>query len=120
MAPKMAILGYMIDLVDQHRGDLAELCRRFRVERLSIFGSAAAGRVISEASDLDFLVNFAGYGPTGEYADRYLDFADGLEKLFGRRVDLVTEQSMRNPYFRRAVEATRRVVYERSNQSAAV
>ena len=58
--------------------------------------------------------------PTSAYADRYLDFADALERLFGRRVDLVTEQAMRNPYFRRDVEATRQLVYGQTSAEAAL
>jgi len=53
------------------------------------------------------------------YADRVLGFAEALEKLFGRRVDLITEESMRNPYFRSHVQATRQIVYEKPDQEAA-
>jgi hypothetical protein len=45
------------------------------------------------------------------YAYRYLGFAEALEALFGRPVDLLTERSIRNPSFRQAVEATRRPIY---------
>jgi hypothetical protein len=102
----------MISLVDERRADLSDLCRRFEVERLAIFGSAASGRFAPERSDLDFLVQFADRQPTGAYADRYLDFADALERLFHRRVDLVTEQSIRNPYLRAEIDRTRELVYE--------
>ena len=57
--------------------------------------------------------------PTGGYADRVLGFADALEQLLGRRVDLITEESIRNPYFRREIDATRQPVYERAEQEAA-
>ncbi|NNM87749.1 MAG: hypothetical protein HKL95_04440 [Phycisphaerae bacterium] len=110
----------MIELIYQRRGDLVELCCRFRVERLSVFGSAANGNFASGSSDLDFLVSFAERQPTREYADRYLDLAAALETVFHRPVDLVTEQAVRNPYFRREVEITRQVVYERTGQSSAV
>ena len=110
----------MVSVIEQNRTALAELCRRFRVSRLYLFGSGATGRFDSSRSDLDFLVTFADRRPTGEYADRYLDFADGLENLLGRRVDLVTEHSIRNPYFRREVESTRQVVYEQPSQEAPV
>ena len=103
----------MVAIIEHERTALVALCDRYRVERLYLFGSAASGRFDAQSSDLDFLVSFVDREPTGEYADRYLDFADGLERLFGRRVDLVTEQSIRNPYFRRELEATRQLIYER-------
>ena len=108
----------MISLVQQHQPAVAELCRRFQVQRLFLFGSAAGDRFRAEGSDLDFLVEMADRQPTGAYADRYLGLADALEKLFGRRVDLVTAQAIRNPYFRREVEATRQLVYERRGEEA--
>ena len=53
------------------------------------------------------------------YAARYLNFADALEALFDRPVDVVIERSIRNPHFRRAVEATRQHVYDDRNTPAA-
>jgi predicted nucleotidyltransferase len=109
----------MNSLVAQSKPALAELCRRFSVRRLYLFGSAAADQFNPEASDLDFLVEMADRKPTGAYAERYLGLAEALERLFGRRVDLVTEESIRNPYFRREVQATRQLVYEQRSQEAA-
>jgi uncharacterized protein len=110
----------MVAIIEHERTALVELCGRYRVERLYLFGSAVLGHFNAQRSDLDFLVSFADREPTGEYADRYLDFADDLERLFGRPVDLVTEQSIRNPYFRREVESTRQLVYERPHKQTVV
>jgi predicted nucleotidyltransferase len=84
------------------------------------FGSAASGEFNPKASDMDFLVRMIGRQPIGAYADRYLSLAESLEQLFDRRVDLVTEESIRNPHFRREVEATRQLVYEQSLAQADV
>jgi predicted nucleotidyltransferase len=115
---RLLSVGIMIALVEQKKNDLAELCRRFKVERLELFGSAATGSFQSASSDLDFIVRFSAPS-VGKYLDRYLDFAEALEKLFGRPVDLLTERSIRNPYFRRGVEATRQPVYEQRSEEAA-
>ncbi len=109
----------MTDLIERNRSALSDLCRRFGVERLYLFGSAAAGRS-DHPNDLDFLVEMADRRPTASYADRFLDLADGLERLFGRRVDLVTDESIRNPFFRREVEATRELVYGKPREEAPV
>jgi uncharacterized protein len=110
----------MVPLVEQHARELSELCRRFRVERLYLFGSAATGSFDPHQSDLDFLVQLADRGPTGGYADRYLGLAEALEALFGRPVDLVTVESIRNPFFRGEIERTCQVVYGQSREEAAV
>lgn len=96
---------------------LARVCRQFRVERLYLFGSAASGPFDSERSDLDFLVTLEEQ-PPGEYADNYLGLAQALEKLFGRPADLVTECSIRNPYFRETVLAARQLLYDRRDEKA--
>ena len=70
-----------------------------------------SGRFDPETSDFDFLVSFRDSASPG-YADRYLDFAEALERLLGRKVDLVTERSVRRPSFRRAIESAHEVIYE--------
>ena len=68
----------------------------------------------------DLVVSMADRLPTGTYADRFLDFAEAVEGLLGRRVDLVSEPAIRNPFFRREIEATRQLVYGRPLEEAAV
>ena len=104
----------MIPEINQQQANLASLCRRFRVRRLQLFGSAASGRFVPATSDLDFIAEFADT-QAADYADRFIDFAESLEKLFNRRVDLLTKRSIRNRYFRAEVERTARVIYEDAN-----
>lgn len=94
-----------------------DLCRRFRVARLYLFGSAATGSFDASRSDLDFLITMQEQ-PAGEYARNYLAFANALEHLFDRRVDLVTESAIRNPYFRESVNAGRRLLYDECDEKA--
>lgn len=99
------------------RESVANVCEQFGVERLYLFGSAAEGNFEPSRSDLDFLVNLGEQAP-GEYADNYLGLAEALEKLFSRPVDLVTERSIRNRYFREAVFANRQLLYDRRGEKA--
>jgi predicted nucleotidyltransferase len=97
---------------------IAALCREYGVLRLDVFGSAAKGTFDPEASDLDFVMTFEDRGMTG-YAKRYLRFAEALEALFARPVDVIFEESIRNPYFREEIEETRRSVYVAPDETAA-
>ena len=108
----------MSSVLEKNKGKLAEVCRRFAVRRLEVFGSAVREDFDPAKSDFDFIVSFADKTP-GTYADRYFDFAAAIEKLLGRRIDLLTERSIRNPYFRREVEASRQIVYDERSQEAA-
>ncbi len=106
----------MIAIVSGKRKDIADLCRRFSIRRLDLFGSAANDTFDPETSDIDFLVDLGEYEP--HVADRFLDFADALEQLLGRQVDLVTVPSVTNPYFQRAIDASRETVYEAGDGQA--
>lgn len=108
----------MIDPLAGKEEAIAALCREYGVLRLDLFGSAAKGTFNPDTSDLDFVASFADRQNLN-YADRYFTFAEALETLFGRSVDLITEQSIKNPYFREEVEETRRRVYVASGESAA-
>jgi uncharacterized protein len=100
----------MIAEIAQHRDELRDLCRRFGVRRLEVFGSAARGDFDPAKSDLDFLVEFEPLQP-GAYVDAFFGLKEGLEQLFGRTVDLVSAAAIRNPYFRQSVEATKALLY---------
>jgi predicted nucleotidyltransferase len=88
---------------------LRELCERYGVERLELFGSAARGEFDPANSDLDFIVQMNGRREPG-YARRFYEFAEAIEALYGRRVDLLTELMIKNPYFKAEVDKDRRVL----------
>lgn len=102
----------MTNLIDLHRDEVADLCRRAGARRLDAFGSAVRTDFNPQASDLDFLVEFNEVPPSA-YANAYFALKEGLESLFGRPVDLVTGSSLANPYFRERVLAERQNVYAR-------
>lgn len=100
----------MIAIIDDQQEQLEALCRQHRVKRLEVFGSAADGTFKPESSDVDFLVEFVPLS-SGEHYESYFGLWEGLQALFGRKVDLVEVQVMRNPYFIRRVNESRRLVY---------
>jgi predicted nucleotidyltransferase len=100
----------MHPLIHRKRGEVADLCKQFRVRRLDLFGSAARGDFDPASSDLDFLVEFEPISPAA-YADAYFSFKEGLEALFNRQVDLITASSVVNPYFRAGLSASRESIY---------
>ncbi len=101
----------MISLVEDRVEDLAQVCRRYGVERLDLFGSAAGEEFDREASDLDFIVSFERRDPPALF-DRYFGLKEDLEALFGRQVDLVMEGALeKNPHFAEDVAKTRLSLY---------
>jgi hypothetical protein len=98
------------EIVETKLSGIAQLCRRFGVRRLDLFGSAATGRFEPTRSDLDFLVAFKEM-PPGKYAKACFGLREGLEQLFGRPIDLLTEPALVNPYLRRQIESEKRTLY---------
>jgi uncharacterized protein len=96
--------------ITRHKAELEDLCRRFRVRRLELFGSAVVGNFRPGESDLDFLVEFEPLSP-GTYADMYFGLLESLEQLFDARVDLVVESAIKNPYSRQSVDGTKVLLY---------
>jgi len=92
------------------RARIAKLCRRYHVRRLDLFGSAARDDFDPGRSDVDFLVEFdESQGTPG--LDAYLGLKGDLEKLLGRPVDLVTPETITNPYVRADIVRDRLTVY---------
>jgi len=100
----------LAETVERNRPALTELCCRFGVRRLDLFGSAATGHFDPARSDLDFLVEFE-TPPAGGLGSPYFGLLEALETLFQRKIDLLTERSLENPYRRRRIEAEKRTLY---------
>jgi uncharacterized protein len=97
-------------IIQERAPELADVCRRRHVKRLSLFGSAATGPFDPASSDLDFLVEFTPLTPA-EHADSFFGLQEDLERLFGLSVDLVEPGPIRNPYFRQAIQQSRVTLY---------
>lgn len=108
----------MIALVSNNRAAIADICRRYGVSSLEVFGSATTGAFREQESDVDFIVEFEDKSPG--LANRFLDLAESLERLLEHRVDLMVEPTLSNPYLRHTVNASREQVFgNRSRQEAA-
>ena len=88
---------------------LPALCRRYRVQRLAAFGSVLTA-AFNEESDVDFIVTFEPM-PLEEYPENYCDFKDALEALFGRPVDLLESQAIRNPHLQAELDVTQQSIF---------
>ncbi len=105
-------------IVAERMDRLHQMCERYRVERLYLFGSAANGGMCP-SSDVDFLVEFR-EDARHFVRNPHLQMAMELDDLFGLEVDLVDYNAIKNPYFREEVEETRKLIYEWENQKIPV
>ena len=102
----------MLRVIEEKQPALAEICRRFDVLKLELFGSAAAHDFDPSRSDFDFIVEFPPEYDFGPWLSRLTDFKRALMELFGRRVDLSLPTALHNPWFRREADKSRVTIYE--------
>jgi predicted nucleotidyltransferase len=108
-----------MEIIKNKLSEIKSLCVKYHVAQLFIFGSFAKGNFNAE-SDIDFLVYFTDDIALLDYADNFFDFIYELEKLFNRKIDMVSGKAMKNPYFIQEVEKTKKLIYDKLNKKIAV
>lgn len=100
-------------LLEIHMDKIIALCKKYKVAKLWVFGSILTPR-FNDQSDVDFSVNFDSDTINREgldWADIFFDFMHELENVLGRRVDLVFDDNVRNKYFRKELDNTKKLIY---------
>ena len=98
-----------MSIVQSHIDQIQKLCSSHEVDKLYLFGSAGT-ESFNESSDIDLLVKFRSFD-LGKYFENYMDLKSKLETLFKRKVDLVEEQSLKNPILIRSIERSKKLIY---------
>lgn len=91
---------------------LEDFCRRWDLEELALFGSILRDNFRPD-SDVDVLVTIRDDTPLTLYG--WVKMADELKEIFGREVDMVSKSGLRNPFKRREILRTRKVIYASAN-----
>ncbi len=86
-----------------------ELCEKYHVDKLYLFGSMSEGKV-NETSDMDLLVKFKQVD-LKDYFDNYIHLKHQLEALFQRKVDLMEQQTLKNPILIRSIDKSKELIY---------
>lgn len=99
-------------LIKNHNVDFVSICSSHRVGRLYAFGSSVTKSFDPEASDVDLIVKIEIEDPVIR-GQTLLSLWDKLESFFDRKVDLLTEESIRNPYLKASIDRTKKLIYDR-------
>ncbi|MBD5213300.1 MAG: nucleotidyltransferase [Bacteroidales bacterium] len=98
-------------LIELNMDKIVALCKKHKVAKLWVFGSILTSRFNAQ-SDVDLAVSFdKSQIDLQDYADNYFDFASELKSMFSRDVDLVCNDSIKNRYFRKELDATKVLIY---------
>ncbi len=87
---------------------IEDFCLKWKVSEMALFGSVLSDEFRSD-SDVDILVTFKDDAGWGLFD--FVDMIDELKVIFGREVDLVEKDSLRNPFRSRAILASNEVIY---------
>jgi predicted nucleotidyltransferase len=104
----------MNNLITSNIDKLKILFDQNKIQRAFVFGSAVAGD-FNEKSDLDFLVRFQSDLDPLEKGELWWNLHDKLREFFNREIDIVTENSLKNPYFIKELDETKKLIYEKQN-----
>ena len=99
----------MNQIIITYENEIKALCKKHQVKNLFVFGSILTNR-FNDQSDIDFLVSFNNV-PLLDFADNYLSFCESLEKILGRKVQIVVESSIRNPFFKSELDKTKQILF---------
>lgn len=103
----------MVAIVENKMEEIKELCKKMQVQSLYLFGSGTSEKSFTKESDLDFLFQFkkddqgllvSGYD--------YFDLMFDLEKITGKKIDLVAEERVKNKFFLSRINNEKIKIYE--------
>jgi hypothetical protein len=96
-------------LTKKNKALINSLCENHSVEKLYLFGSATT-KSFSKNSDIDFLVKFRKID-LEKYFDNYSTLKEELKNLFKREIDLVEEQTLKNPILINSINKNKELIY---------
>ena len=99
------------DEISKKQNDFAILCKNHKVSYLYAFGSSTTDKFDANSSDIDLLVEIDVSDPI-ERGEKLLSLWDTFELFFHRKVDMLTDSSVRNPYLRKSIDLTKVLIYD--------
>jgi predicted nucleotidyltransferase len=103
------------DEILKNKNDFNNLCKNHKVKYLYAFGSSVKDSFDYDKSDIDLLVEIDEPDPI-EIGEKLISFWDILESFFNRKVDLLTENSLRNPFLRKSIDISKVLIYDGSGK----
>jgi uncharacterized protein len=99
----------MLSYLEPYKPEIANLCVKHKVNKLFAFGSVIRNDFRAE-SDIDLVVDFDKMS-IEQYADNYYSLKFSLQEVLKKRIDLLEEKAIKNPYFRKVIEQQRQLIY---------
>jgi uncharacterized protein len=110
---------FIQDEISNKADDFSAVCKAHNVRYIYAFGSSVTKRFDSAKSDIDLLVEID-YPDPIERGEKLISLWDTFENFFKRKVDLLTDISIHNPYLRKSIDSTKILIYDGAKQKVLV
>ena len=110
---------FIKDEITSRKEDFLSLCTLFGIKYIYAFGSSVSDRFILQGSDIDLIVELETVDPV-ERGEKLMELWDVFESFFNRKVDMLTEKSIRNPFLKKNIDATKVLIYDGSRKKILV
>ena len=110
---------FIKDEISEKVNDFSSMCKAHNVRYIYAFGSSISSKFDKTNSDIDLLVEIDDADPV-ERGEKLISLWDTFENFFKRKVDLLTETSIRNPYLRKSIDSTKILIYDGAKQKVLV
>jgi uncharacterized protein len=104
--------------IESYLPQLQSLFQKYKIEKAYLFGSLTTGSFQPEKSDIDIMISFSHDASVAEKGQGFLDLYNELTQLFKRKVDLLTDQPIRNIFLRNNIEKSKILIYDRKGEKA--
>ncbi len=95
------------------------LCKSHNVKNLYAFGSSISNEFNEDSSDIDLLIEIDNEDPI-ERGENLMNIWDNFEQFFQRKVDLLTNASIKNPVLKKNIDATKTLIYDGKEQKISI
>ena len=102
-------------MINKRLSYFIDLCKTHKVKYIYAFGSAVTNNFDYEKSDIDLIVEISDTDPIDK-GEKLISLWDKLENFFQRKVDLLTNKQIKNPYLKNSIESTKILIYDGESQ----
>ncbi|MDW3651517.1 MAG: nucleotidyltransferase domain-containing protein [Bacteroidia bacterium] len=113
----------MINIIKKNISTIQKLCKKHRIAKLWLFGSAVSEADFQSDSDIDFLFLFDDGGKFQKdfpYVDALLEMKKALNQLLKTKIDLIEYGDFSNPYFKEAVKTQKLLLYDKKSEEVLI
>ena len=110
---------FIQDEIQKKLNGFNTLCKAHNVKYIYAFGSSITNMFDIDKSDIDLIVEID-YADPVERGERLISLWDTFENFFQRKVDLLTDTSIHNPYLRKSIDSTKILIYDGSRQKVLI